>query len=119
MIYRIEGNCVHTEDGTIKFSKPIDDSLVINNTLVICLEIMGVHDDINNIYGINKGKIAWQVQDLAQYDGEPCNFHPGPYTGLGIYSQNPDIICANTFYGIPFLIDAYNGRIVGYKEWTK
>ena len=119
MTYRVENNVIYTQDENLTYSKTIKNHLSIENTIVIRLELMGMEDDSNNIYAIREGKQVWQVQDFAQYLGEPYAWYPGAYSGIRIYGKNPNLIIANTTGGFRYLIDPLNGKIVGEESWAR
>ena len=107
-------------DGVeILFKYKVTKFVEINNVVVIRLEMRSRADDINNIYGVIDGKIAWRVQDQLEFNPEYTIFFPDPYVMIRIYDKNPELIIATTFGGYRFLINPNNGKIVGTESWVK
>ncbi|MBP1758907.1 MAG: hypothetical protein H6Q61_1156 [Firmicutes bacterium] len=107
-------------DGVeILFKYKITKFAEINNVVVVRLEMRSRDDDINNIYGVIDGKIAWRVQDMLEFNPDYAPFAPNPYTGIRIYDKNPELIIATSWGGFRFLINPNNGKIVGTESWVK
>ncbi len=62
-------------DGTeVHFKYNIRQALEFDNAVVVWLEVKARDDDINNVYGVIDGKIAWRVQDMLEYN--PTSISP-------------------------------------------
>ena len=103
----------------VRFRYNIKQFVEFDNAVVVRLEMKARDDDINNVYGVVDGKIAWRVQDMLEYDKNCAPFVPDPYTGIRVYEKDRNIIVATTFQGFRFLINPHNGRIIGTESWVK
>jgi len=107
-------------DGVeIPFKYKITKFIEINNVVAVRLEVRRRTDDINNIYGVIDGKIAWRVQSMQEYNSAYDLSWHDPYTRIDVYDKNPELIIATTFGGYRFLINPHNGKIVGKESWVK
>lgn len=122
-MYIIENNAIQVDEKNFKFSKMIKHAVELKGVVVVRLELMGVNDDINNLYGIKDGAVIWQVQDTRAYDPNPIRNHPrfahDPYSGVGVYDKNPELLIATSVQGYRYLINPENGQIVGEESWVK
>ena len=73
----------------------------------------------DRIYGLIDDKIAWQVQDLVEYNLDYLPFAPDPYSGIDVYEEDPRLVVGTTWQGFRMLIDPQTGKIVGTDGWTK
>ena len=113
-------NGVLVIDGKrIKSKYDVTHYVVIGEVVVVRLKCEGRKDDINNVYGVKDGKIAWRVQDMLEYNPDYAPFMPNPYTYIKVYEKDPGIVLAGTFQGFTFLINPNNGRIIGTESWEK
>lgn len=113
-------NNVLIVDGVeVRLKYNIREYAQIDNVVAVRLEMRARDDDINNIYGVIDGKIAWRVQDILEYNENYAPFLPDPYTWIEIYDENPALFIATTFGGFRFLIDPKTGRIVGRESTVK
>ena len=107
-------------DGVeIPFKYKITKFIEINNVVAVRLEVRRRTDDINNIYGVIDGKIAWRVQDMLEFNPDYAPFMPNPYTYIEIYEKDPELLLATSWGGVRFLINPHNGKIVGTESWVK
>lgn len=115
----IENGVLVIDGKVIKLKYEVTHYTVIDDVVVVRLRCAARDDDINNIYGIKDGKIAWRVQDMLEYDKNCAPFMPDPYTGISAYDKDRSIIIATTSEGFRFLINPNNGRIIGTESWVK
>ncbi|MEG1995866.1 MAG: hypothetical protein RR255_05600 [Bacilli bacterium] len=115
----INDNRLIIDGFEVLFKHEIKEFVEIGEVVVVRLGIKCRDDDINNIYGVIDGKIAWRVQDMLEYNINCKPFLPDPYTAISIYKKDPGLIIANTSEGYRMLINPTNGKIVGEESWTK
>jgi len=115
----IEDNLLIIDGVQVCLSYKIKEFVRFNNVIVVRLEVAARDDDINNIYGVIDGKIAWRVQDMLEFNPDYAPFMPNPYTYIEVYEKNPEVLLASTFRGFRFLINPHNGKIVGTESWVK
>lgn len=104
----------------VVFEKEIEE-VIDFKTVVIALIIpeKGMVDITNNIYGVIDSKIAWQVQDVLEYNANYAPFSPDSYVGIRVFEGDPELIVGTTFKGFRMLINPIDGRIVGNDGWVK
>ena len=103
----------------VRFKYNIRQVVEFDNAVVVRLEVKARDDDINNVYGVKDGKIAWRVQDMLEYNPDYAPFMPNPYTYIKVYEKDPGVVLAGTIQGFTFLINPNNGRIIGTESWEK
>ncbi len=115
----IEDNVLIVDDIKVHLKYKIKKFVQLRDVIVVRLEIAARDDDINNIYGVIDGRVAWRVQDMLEFNPDYAPFVPDPYTGIRIYDKNPELIIATSGGGFRFLINPHNGKIVGTESWVK
>ena len=115
----ILGNILVINDIEVHLKYKIKEFIQINNVVIVRLKVACRDDDVNNIYGIINGKIAWRVQDMMEYNVNCEPFVPDPYSGIDVYEKDPNLIVGTTSYGFRMLINPLHGKIVGEDGWTK
>ena len=114
-----EENRLYMDGKEISFKYDIREFIVINDSIIVRLSVRRRDDDINNIYCVRNGKIAWRVQDILEYDPGYEIFGPDPYSGIDVYEGNPNLAVGTTGEGYRFVIDPKNGNIVERDGWVK
>ena len=115
----IADNVLVIDGVEVHLKYKIKEFVEIKNVVAVRLEVAARDDDINSIYGVIDGKIAWRVQDMLEYNPDYAPFLPNPYTYIEVYEKDPEVILASSFRGFRFLINPNNGKIVGTESWER
>ncbi|MEG1995865.1 MAG: hypothetical protein RR255_05595 [Bacilli bacterium] len=107
------------DEKEVRFKYNVTHFVVVNDIVVVRLGCASRKDDINNIYGVIDGKIAWRVQDMLEYDINYKPFFPDPYSGIDQYVKEPSLLVGTTSNGFKVLINPNNGKIVGKDGWCR
>lgn len=96
----------------LKFDFEVGNAFSVDNNVVFLLKIPYEDETLKNIYCLNKNcQFLWQVQSVLE--AYPDLTVELPFEGMNLCPNGK--ISAYDFYGRNFEIDAYNGKILGYK----
>ena len=96
----------------LNFDYEVGNAFCIDGNVVFLLKIPYDDETLNNIYCLDKEcQFMWQVQSVLEV--YPKLSVELPFEGMMLTPNGK--ISAYDFYGRNFEIDAYNGKIIGYK----
>lgn len=104
----IHRNSLYINNKLLNFNHNIETVIIMESQVIILLNIPNDCDDIDNIYSVGiDAKVQWRIKSRSTlFDKYP----KVPYVGIQL---KDNMIVANDFCGIRYIIDSKNGCIVG------
>ena len=103
----------------ILFDEDVYEVIDMEDVVIVLTMPQEGYMTANRIYGVIDGKIAWQVQDMLEFNPDYAPFMPNSYIYREIYEKNPELVIATSGRGFRFLINPNNGKIVGTESWVR
>lgn len=119
--YEVSNKKLVTPQFERTFDHEIHEVIYYKNIYVVLLTIPNDCNEVDNIYGINSvGKQIWRIENPEKVfniqktgKSEFDNMTLSIYVGL---NQDDDVFSATTFFGIKYIFDYQNGKLLEKKN---